>query len=242
MENSNLRLGFKLLGKYIFCLFMVFFINISFTMIITAVATENIGYNVSYYDESTDSLVPLYSHYNADGEDTKYDEYIAQGYSLSKQGFRSEPNKVTNALFLTVCQIIMIVIVFLFFCNMLFYMGDSDCNKVNFGQIKEDKLKGLKIGLVPFVFQLIPYLLLFLGKFGIIKNGIFLVFRLFNFYLNPIIMAIVGNTVVLADISWGKIFALLPLILITPIMSFVLYYLGYQRINVLENMVYKKEK
>jgi hypothetical protein len=54
-------------------------------------------------------------------------------------------------------------------------------------------------------------------------------------------MAIVGNTIVLADISWGRIFALLPLLLVTPIMSFVLYYLGYQRINVLENMVYKKE-
>lgn len=242
MKDNNLKLGFKLLGKYVFCLFMAFFINISFTMIITAVATENIGYNVFYYDEAADSLVPLYSHYNADGEDTKYAEYEAQGYALTKQGFRSEPNKVTNALFLTVCQIIMIVIVFLFFCNMLFYMGDSDCNKVKFGQIKEDKLKGLKIGLVPFVFQLIPYLLLFLGKLGIIKNGIFLVFRLFNFYLNPIIMAIVGNTSVLADISWGRIFALLPLILVTPIMSLLLYYLGYQRINVLENMVYKKEK
>ena len=242
MKNENLKLGFTLLGKYIFCLFLAFFINISFTMIITAVATENIGYNVSYYDDATDSLVHLYTHYNEDGADTKYIEYEAQGYSLSVQGFRSEPNKVTNTLFLTLCQIILIVIVFLFFCNMLFYMGDSDCNKVNFGQIKEDKLKGLKIGLVPFAFQLIPYLLLFLGKLGIIKNGIFLVFRLCNFYLNPIIMAIVGNTIVLADISWSRIFALLPLILVTPILSFVLYYLGYRRINVLENIVYKKEK
>ncbi len=242
MKNENLKQGFKLLSKYIFCLFMAFFINISFTMIETAVATTNIGYNVSYYDEQTDSLVPLYTHYNEDGEDTKYAEYEKQGYALVKQGFRSEPNKVTSTLFSVVCQTIILVIVFLFFHNTLYYMGDSDCNKVNFGQIKPDKLKGLKIGLVTTAFQFISYVLLIIGKLGVIKNGIFLVFRLCNFHFNPIIMAIAGNTANLSEISWTSIFWFLPLIAITPVLSFVLYYLGYRRIDVLEKMVYKKEK
>ena len=242
MKNENLKHGFKLLSKYIFCIFMAFFINLSFTMIETAVATTNLGYKVSYHDTQSDSLVELYTHYNEDGEDTKFAEYEKQGYSLIKQGFRSEPNKATHNLFMVVCQGIMLVIIFLFFHNTLYYMGDSDCNKVNFGQIKPDKLKGLKIGLVPFVFQIVSYILLILGKFGIIQNGIFLVFRLCNFHFNPVIMAIVGNTATLSEISWTSILWLLPLILITPVLSFILYYLGYKRINFLENLVYKKEK
>ena len=242
MKNENLKQGFKLLSKYIFCIFMAFFINISFTMIETAVATTNIGYKVSYHDTKTDSLVELYTHYNEDGEDTKFAQYEKQGYSLIKQGFRSEPSRTTHALFMTVCQVIMLLIVFLFFHNTLYYLGDSDCNRVNFGQIKEDKLKGLKIGLVTFAFQLVSYMLLILGKLGFIHNGIFLVFRLCNFHFNPIIMSVVGNTAILSDISWASILRLLPLILITPVLSFVLYYLGYKRINFLGNLVYKKEK
>ena len=240
--KNNIKLGFTLLGKYVFCLLMAFFINLSFTMIITAIATTNIGYTVSYHDTAKDELVTLYTHYNADGEDTKFAEYEAQGYSLIKQSFRSVPNKATNTFFLTICQIVILVIFFLFFHNMLYYMGDSDCNRAKFGQIKPDKLKGLKIGLVPTAFQLVSYILLILGKLGIIHNGIFLVFRLCNFHFNPIIMAIVGNTSILNNISWTGIICLFPLILITPILSFALYYLGYKRIDVLENLVYKKEK
>lgn len=242
MKNDNLKQGFKLLSKYIFCLFMAFFINISFTMIETAVATTNIGYTVSYHDTESDTLVELYTHYNQDGEDTKFAEYESQGYSLVKQGFRSEPSKATHSFFMIVCQGIILVIVFLFFHNTLYYMGDSDWNKVNFGQIKPDKFKGLKIGLVTTVFQVISYVLLILGKMGLIQNGIFLVFRLCNFHFNPIIMAVVGNTSLLSEISWASIFYLLPIIIITPVLSFVLYYLGFKRINILEKLVYKKEK
>jgi len=114
--------------------------------------------------------------------------------------------------------------------------GDKDKNLVGFGRIKEDKLKGVKLGLVVMIPYMFSGILLLLGLLGV-TTDLQAIYRIIHFQ----ILVILNELMDAAKSSWnGLIFGTLYY-LIVPIASGVGYYLGYKRIAVLNKIMYGKQ-
>ena len=129
----------------------------------------------------------------------------------------------------------------LFINGKVFYIGDSDANKVQFGRIEFDKFKGLKLGVVPAVFALISYIVLILGKLGIVGAWASVLFNFTNYHLFAYHQLIFGGNNNIADMSWPSIAAASLTIFLVPLICHVCYTLGYKRINLFEKVVFKKK-
>ncbi len=114
--------------------------------------------------------------------------------------------------------------------------GDKDKNLVGFGRIKEDKLKGVKLGAIVMIPYMLSGVLLVLGLLGI-TTDLQAIYRIIHFQ----ILVILNELMEAAKSSWnGLIFGTLYYLLV-PIASGVGYYLGYKRIAVLNKMMYGKQ-
>ena len=129
----------------------------------------------------------------------------------------------------------------LFINGKLFYIGDSDANKVHFGRIEYDKFKGLKLSIVPAVFALASYVVLILGKLGILGSWSFVLFNFTNYHLFAYHQMIFGGSMNIAELSWPSIAAASFTVFLVPIICHVCYTLGYKRINLFERVVFKKK-
>ena len=129
----------------------------------------------------------------------------------------------------------------LFINGKLFYIGDSDANKVHFGRIEYDKFKGLKLGIVPAVFALASYVVLILGKLGILGGWSFVLFNFTNYHLFAYHQVIFGGSMKVAEFSWPSIAAASLTVFLVPLICHVCYTLGYKRINLFEKVVFKKK-
>lgn len=144
-------------------------------------------------------------------------------------------------IMMVICQICALGTLALFINGNAYYIGDSDSNKVQFGRMKYDKLKGLKLGIVPAVFALISYIVLILGKLGIVGDIALVIFRFANYHLVGYNQLIFGNESNAAELSWMSIAAALLCVIIVPLISHICYTLGYKRINLFERLVFKKK-
>lgn len=129
----------------------------------------------------------------------------------------------------------------LFINGKLFYIGDSDANKVQFGRIEYDKYKGLKLGIVPACFALVSYIVLILGKLGIVGDWSTVFFNFTNYHLFAYHQLIFGGNINTSNMSWPSIAAASLTVFLVPIICHVCYTLGYKRINLFERVVFKKK-
>ncbi len=114
--------------------------------------------------------------------------------------------------------------------------GDKDKNLVGFGRIKEDKLKGVKLGAIVMIPYMLSGVLLVLGLLGI-TTDLQAIYRIIHFQ----ILVILNELMEAAKSSWnGLIFGTLYYLSV-PIASGVGYYLGYKRIAVLNKIMYGKQ-
>ncbi len=129
----------------------------------------------------------------------------------------------------------------LFINGKLFYIGDSDANKVQFGRIEYDKYKGLKLGIVPAVFALVSYIVLILGKLGIVGRWSTVFFNFTNYHLFAYHQLIFGGNINTSNMSWLSIAAASLTVFLVPLICHACYTLGYKRINLFERVVFKKK-
>ena len=129
----------------------------------------------------------------------------------------------------------------LFINGKLFYIGDSDANKVQFGRIEYDKFKGLKLGIVPAFFALMSYIVLILGKLGILGKWAYVIFNFSNYHLFAYHQMIFGGKMNVTEMSWWSIAAASLTVFLVPLICHVCYTLGYKRINLFERVVFKKK-
>lgn len=124
-----------------------------------------------------------------------------------------------------------IIPIFLVYCliyKIVWLEGGRDPNKEKIGQLKHFKYKGLVIGALAVLPSLI-FLILYL-----ITNNIFIniLFYILNFNLFSL-KAVFPNT---------YNFLYFIIILFIPILSQIAYILGYKRIEISRNIIYKKTK
>lgn len=236
---TDLKLGFNILGKYIVCIIMCFFITFSFIAIFSMLTIEMVGYEAAVFEneEDTDPL-EQYIHYYSDGEDEKMADYKEKGYIVATREFAGAFSGTPYVVCHIIAQAVSLVIFIMVVPHALYKQGRTDANAVSCGRMAEDKLRGLKAGIVPALVSLLSWGALLMAKLGIWPIGL-QVFSFTNYHLYGYQKLIFGNITSAADIGVvGLILALLPVVL-TFVSCTVTYLLGYKDINLYEKAVYK---
>ena len=234
--------GVGLFGKLIIVNIMCFFIVISISVLCSAAFTENVGYIAYGVKEGSEESVELYTYNYADGEDTKREEFEAQGYTITESSVRSPLSKTGNTVFLTVTQLFCLSLLIAFIYPNFWSMGTKDSNLVHFKHKKEDKFKGLKAGSIAVVPSVLLLLFLCITKSGISATFPVVLYKFLNSSVYAFIQLGSGNATTFSDLSIGSIIIFFLLIAIIPITSYVAYLLGYKNISLGEKFIYKKNK
>lgn len=211
---------------------------ISLSVLATAAFSENIGYIAYGVSSESEESEELYRHYYKDGEDTKKAQYEDNGYTVTESKIRSEISKTGNAVFLTVSAIFCLVLTVSFVYPKLWQMGTKDSNLVQFKHKKEDKLKGLKCGII----AIIPSVILLIVFAFIIPETQTTLYKFLNCSSYTFIDWIVGSAKTFKELSIIKILGLLILNAVIPLSAFSGYLLGYKNISLSEKFIYKKNK
>ncbi len=239
--NDITKNTLSLIIRIIVSVIMCFIVTVSINVICTASFTDKIGYDALVKNEKGET-VETYTFKYSSGEDKKADEYTDKGYTVTKRVIRSTLEGKGKIIFLCVSQIISLLIVMIFTYAVIFPLGMHDLSAVNFGRIKEDKLKGLKIGLL----AVSPYMLFLLVNIvfalGVYKSFPISPYMLSNFTVYQILQVIVGNAKTVSDVNAFSYFLIFLTLLYVPAVSHISYTLGYKDILIFDKLVYKKEK
>lgn len=236
-----LKGGGKLFLKTIVINIMCFFIVVSFSVLSTALFTENIGYTA--YGTMGDSSEPteLYTYYYEDGEDTQKSAYEEEGYTVSANSIRSEISKGGKTCFLIVSEVFCFLLLCGFIYPELWQRGTKDSNLVKFKHKNEDKLKGFKIGAVATVPNYLFLVFLVIAKLGVLPSFPVALYKCLNSSVYSFIQVITGSAVAVSDLTAWRLALLFILPLLIPAVSGISYILGYKNISVGEKLVYKKK-
>jgi hypothetical protein len=242
-----LKNDYKIVLKTFVCLLiaaiMCFFIYFSVQFAWGAFFTKNESYTVYETTESGEN-VELYSFNLADGVDEQFTTLEKQGKIVVKVYNRSRLTSSQELSANLICFAFTFVTLLFLNYNRIWTLGTNDNNKVKFGRAKEDKLKGLKIGLICSIPSFLLFVLAVLSRFGILPQALFSIYKLANFHLFGINNIIFGTdvTIALSQIPvWRFAVAFLPL-LILPAICMVAYVLGYKDISLKDKLIYKDKK
>lgn len=237
---KTLKLSLTVLGKYIICLLMCFFVTFSFIAVFSMFSLEMIGYEAAIF-ENEEATEPLeeYIHYYADGDDTKKAEAEAKKQIVVTREFADEFKGTPYIACHIISQTVSLILFVAVMSSSLNKQGRADHNAVTCGRAKEDILKGLKVGLLPAGVSLASWVCLVLAKFGCFKAGL-PIYSFLNYQFFGYQKLIFGSNTVATALSTGVLFlALLPVV-ITLAVCTVAYILGYKDISLYEKAVYKK--
>ena len=238
--NEVFKYGLKQFGKTVIVTIMSFFLIISMNAIGSAIFTDRIGYIAYGTLEEGGESTELYRYYFEDGDDLKKTQYEEQGYTVSEVSILSELTKAQRIGLSSVTQAICLMLLICFIYPVLWQLGTKDSNMVMYKHKTEDKLKGLKIGLI----SIVPSVL-FLTAIVITKNSFssdisFMLYKFISSTFYGFIDLGVQSVNTIGQLNALHIILLYALKLIVPIISFVAYYLGYKNFSIGEKIVYKK--
>lgn len=149
---------------------------------------------------------------------------------------------ITVISFNWIAQLIIQVFSILLFCSIpysaMWELGSSDKNKVAYHHLEEDKLKGLKIGLIASIPCFLTYVALIVCK--IVHFSAYLaIFKLINPHFMVVYNHLFASVEDIGLVSWPSILVSLLLSLLLPLVCYVSYQLGYHRISIAEKVIYK---
>jgi hypothetical protein len=236
---NNLKLGLNILGKYVVCIVMCFFITFSFIAIFSMMSLEMVGYEAAVFEnEKAEEPIEQYTHYYSDGDDAKKADYEAKKYIVVTREFAGEFSGSPYITCHIVAQAISLVLFVVIVPHTLYKQGRLDANAVSCGRMEEDKLRGLKASLIPSAVSLASWVCLILAKLQVFKAGL-QIYSFANYHLYGFQKLIFGNVDSAAQISWSSMaLALIP-VLLTVAACAVTYILGYKDINLYEKTVYE---
>ena len=223
-------------GRQLVVNLMNMFMCMSLMVLATAAFTSVNGYKAFVYQDGNDKPIAEYTYKNSDGEDTKKAEYEDQGYKVVTSETRDDLSKGETTAYYIITQIIGLVLVGSFVYPNMWSLGAKDSNLVRFKHKKEDKLRGLKIGLIAIIplFIAMVVFLVALREATAVALFAMLFASFFSF-----IHAIGGSAQYLSDLSvLQSIMMVLPLFII-PLIAWAAYLLGYKDISLGEKLIYK---
>ncbi len=121
--------------------------------------------------------------------------------------------------------------------------GSNDVNRINYGHIKRDELKGLKIGLIVMIPYLVFAVLLLLSHLGIIGPSYFSVYRMINSPFFCLSQTLLPPTLTATEQSTVAVILSMLTVLCEPIIYGMGYRFGLARISfTTETGIYKGKK
>ena len=204
------------------------------------ISLEMIGYDAAIFEnEEAEAPIEEYKHYYSDGEDTKKAEAEAKKYIVVTREFANEFSGTPYVACHIIAQTVSLLLFVATLSSSLTKQGRADLNAVTCGRMKEDKLRGFKVGLFPAGLSFASWVCLILAKFAGFKAGL-PIYSFTNYHFFGYQKLIFGSTATVDAISVGALFlALLPTV-VTLAVCTVAYLLAYKDISLYEKAVYKK--
>ena len=275
MQKENFKMGLQVFLRTILSAILSFFVYMSLTMMASGLSTHEIGYEI-YERNSSGEMISIRTHlYENDssapaptqtpagpdaapgantttagsGTGTTASQTAAETLPTNQQkvALRSEEPVGVRIAVDILSSICMLLILAAFPYSIVWSKGDRDKNSVNFGHMQEDKLRGLKVGLISAVPAGIAYVVLLVSKIFDVLPGYVFLYRLGNVPFLPFLNAIIPDTVkTTAQVPWGSIAAMLVCVIFVPAICCLAYFLGYKQISLTEKFIYtnpdKKKK
>lgn len=235
-----LKSAWKIFYLLIIANIMSLFLIISFNFITIIAFTEEIGYIAYGVTEDNEEQVALYTHYFADGEDTKIQEHEDMGYTVTTSAIRSNPSKKADVVSKIVTSVFCLIIVISISYGEMLKLADKDRTAVKYKGQKEQKSKGFIVGAAAMVPAVLFLLVLTVLKSGAAKTFPLLIYAYLNTYLYDLICLITGSTTVFGALTFWQILLIFLLLTILPIICGISYILGYKSFSLSEKIIYKK--
>lgn len=261
VRKQNIKMAANIFLWTVFAALLNFIIYMSFTMIFTGLSTRNIGERIFEIDENGSRIV-ITEIYNDETTTKNTEQTTAAGTGTQttaagkttttgtasttttipgryKEIIRSDfPSGASLALDI-ISQTFLLVLFIAMAYSKLWTMGDKDSNLVQYKHLDEDKLRGLKIGLMAALPSFILYFILILSKLKVIAAKYFFFYRLLNVTFMPIVTRMAGKSVTSSvDVSWPALFGMLLTLAVLPLTCYIAYLLGYKNISLGEKFVY----
>ena len=234
-----LQKALKLYGLTIVAGFMCVMLVITFNFIGTAFFTEKVGY-VAYGALEGEEGEELYTHYYADGEDEKLKTYEDKGYVINKLTIRDYTSENKVVAWDIITEIFLLIMMTVFVYNNLWNLGDKDKGAVIYRRKKEDKLKGLKIGLIASIPSFIITTVIFVGRTTFAKEVSVALYAFLNAHWYKLIILISGGGY-FHELKIWEVVVFYALLFFVPLVAHIAYTLGYKSFMLSEKLIYKKK-
>ncbi len=225
-------MGLKIFGYSVLAGIMSLFVSFSLLMLSNAAFTHTVGYHE--YEVINGEQVLIDTVYF--DEDTTYEsqEQSATDDRRISREMIVEPKNPACASLINMMkvieQLIGVVILVVLTGYYVHREGDRDRNLVRHHSMEPQALKGLWIGLIAAIPSGLLYLLLIVGKCGILSESVQGVYRLLNASFTPIINGIMPVDVYPATaIAVWQLLLLFLVWTVLPVTCAVCYTLGYRR-------------
>ena len=234
--QDNLKVGLKLFVRIIIANILSAIVVLSVIAISVSAFADEIGYDVYGVKGESGETELLYRHYYADGDDAKLEGYETEGYSVTKKIIK-QTNPTEHNITIIVAQIFALGVTISYIYPIMWNRGFKDLNLVKTDNMAEDKLRGLKLGMIGQT----PAFLLFL-IFMIFQKLPTALFKLLNSSFYTLFEFVFGKSEIFGKLSPLQIIVTLLILLIIPLISWGSYTLGYKDIDPMEKLTYKKKK
>lgn len=269
IQKENFKMALGVFLRTILSAVLCFFVYMSLSVLFNGFFTHDIGYQI-FETTSDGSVAVIEEHYYADdssapssspqvagpgmpeakpGQEEKVESTTEAtlGPGQRKQTIRSTMSAGAEIALNILSSVLMLLLLAAFPYSIVWSKGDRDKNSVNFGHMQEDKLRGLKVGLMAAIPSAIGYIVLVLSKLGVGLSSYIFFYRFANVPFMPIINAVVPTAVKsTVEVPWTAILAMLMVVAFVPLVCHFAYFLGYKQISLSEKFIYinpnKKKK
>lgn len=261
--DSPRRAEIKMAGRVYLRTVLAGFLNVilymSLAMLASGLGTKTIGERV--FEKGSDGSVVMVTEYTYSETTTAAasETEAADASSETESGgptreteasaalpsnqytetIRSEMPGWLSAALDVVSQAMMLILLISMPYSVLWTQGDKDSNAIHFGRMKEDRLRGLRVGLMAAVPSAAAYLVLLADKAGVLPFSYFYPYKILNVSFMPIILGMTGRSVsAAADVSWARVLLLSLTLVVVPAICAAAYLLGLKNISLMEKFLY----
>lgn len=124
----------------------------------------------------------------------------------------------------------------------IFDVGFNDYNRINYGHIKRDELKGLKIGLIVSVPYILCSVALILARISIVPPIYLSIFRMINSPYFSLCQTLLPSTLTITEQSLFAVIVMALTVFTEPVVYALGYRMGLARISFTEQMGLRKPR
>jgi len=234
--STAFKMSIKIFLRTVVAGLLCFIIYLSLYMAFMILGTENIGYKIYEVDNSGNTVLVdeiSFDSKNPNADSLKLEENQRMEY------IRSDLSKKIFGTLSVLQQVSMFAVFISMIYPIMWEYGNKDRARIQGGRMREDQIKGLKVGLlaaIPSTLSIVP---LALFKVGLISFEYPILYGFLNIPFRPYVDLVWGNIPTAVSLSWLSIFATLLIPIVIILTCFLWYWLGYKEIIPKHIFMYK---